>query len=614
MVDGEGTRGGAHAEARADTSEDPRVVALEEQVADLTRALSAMDQRLRALEGTPKEESPLVSSVRPKSEPPEPELEEEPSVESEPAHEEPALPFELPSFGELLPQAASVGGRLLLILGGGYLLRALTERGTLPQTVGVALALGYAAVWLFVADRQAREKPTASASASGAAFALIAFPLLAEVTARFHLFNATQAAIGLALAAGAGTWVAWRRRLRPLGWVILGATLSATAGTVFETKLPIPYLVVVIALAVALDCVACHRNWRPLRVVTAIAADVTLLGHTTVVLVQREYVLETTLVLLGLFAAYMLAYMLRTRIQKRPLSLFERLQASAVLAVGYIGAVLVARTELGRLTTVLGVTSLIAGTLGYGVAYYLFVMPAKNRVEAWFNTSYALVGLLVGSWLLLHEPGYAFAGIGVVLAILGARDEHAALPLHAAVCAFFAALGSGLLRFSFDAFWQLADVGWPSLEVSALAALAVAVVAYLAPPRSPEARALLPARIGKTLALAVTVAGIGVLLLIATVDPVGGGVGSGADAGRIAALRTGVLAVSALGLAALSRLERFREAGYLVYPVLGIGAFKLIVQDFPNGRALTLFAAFILFGTALLVAPRLRQRPAASAG
>lgn len=628
MVDGEGPardlRSGIAEEGTADAAQGEgartafsRVAELEARVELMSAALGAMEVRLCALEsgGAPQaSEPPAVSSIRPSAAPviaePASERAPEPAVEPEPEYQPPGLGIDL---SEILPQAATVGGRLLLILGGGYLLRALTERGTLAPAMGVGLALVYATLWLFVAHYQSRSGPSFSASANGSAFAFIAFPMLAEVTARFGLLGATQGAAATGLAAAAGMFVAWQRRLRPLAWAVLGSAMFAIAGTVIQTKTPIPYLLVVIGLAVAIDWAATDRKWHPIRIAAALIANIALFGHMTIVLVQKQFVFSSTLVLLSLFAAYMLSYMARTRLEKRPLGLFERANASAVLFVGYFGAVLVARTEPGMLTFALGVTSLIAGALGYAVAYFLFVVPATNRVEAWFNTSYALVGVLVGSWLLLAEPGFAFAGIGVALAVLGVRDEHSALPLHASVCAFLAALGSGLAGLVLHAFWGSAEAAWPAVTVPALAALAVGAIALLAPPRSLTARELWPARAGKTLALTLVVAGIGGLLLTVLVDVVGGGVGPRADAGRIAAIRTAVVAASAVGLAALSRLERFREAALLVYPVLGFGALKLVVEDFPNGRALTLFAAFVLFGAASIWAPRLKRASAVPA-
>jgi hypothetical protein len=58
----------------------------------------------------------------------------------------------------------------------------------------------------------------------------------------------------------------------------------------------------------------------------------------------------------------------------------------------------------------------------------------------------------------------------------------------------------------------------------------------------------------------------------------------------------------------MGRHARFREWGWLVYPLLvGIGL-KLVTQDYKHSRPATLFIALDLYGAALIVAPRLRRR------
>ena len=54
---------------------------------------------------------------------------------------------------------------------------------------------------------------------------------------------------------------------------------------------------------------------------------------------------------------------------------------------------------------------------------------------------------------------------------------------------------------------------------------------------------------------------------------------------------------------------RFVEARWLVYPVLLVGAVKLLLEDVPAGRAATLVLSFALYGAALIVAPKLAKRP-----
>jgi len=98
-------------------------------------------------------------------------------------------------------------------------------------------------------------------------------------------------------------------------------------------------------------------------------------------------------------------------------------------------------------------------------------------------------------------------------------------------------------------------------------------------------------------------------LMVAYLAPMIAGVpGADSDLGALAALRTIVLTMSAVTLALSSRHKRWPEARWLVYPVLVLVGIKLIFEDFPNGRPLTLFIALALVGGALILVARLLRR------
>ena len=65
-------------------------------------------------------------------------------------------------------------GRSLLVLAGGFLLRALTERGIFASGMGVALGMTYAMIWIFVAALEARRGTRASAAFYAVCSAVIA--------------------------------------------------------------------------------------------------------------------------------------------------------------------------------------------------------------------------------------------------------------------------------------------------------------------------------------------------------------------------------------------------------------------------------------------------------
>ena len=98
-------------------------------------------------------------------------------------------------------------------------------------------------------------------------------------------------------------------------------------------------------------------------------------------------------------------------------------------------------------------------------------------------------------------------------------------------------------------------------------------------------------------------------LIIAYLAPTIAGVPSQAvNLGVLAALRTAVLTISAVTLALSSRHERWPEARWLAYPVLALVGIKMIFEDFPNGRPLTMFIALALVGGALILVAKLLRR------
>ena len=101
-------------------------------------------------------------------------------------------------------------GRALLGLAGAYLLRALTESGTLAPEVGVAVGLLYAILWLVWA---ARTPPRAGVEAAihSLTAVLVLAPLLWEATLRFHAVPPGRPAASCCSSRSSGSAVSWRK-------------------------------------------------------------------------------------------------------------------------------------------------------------------------------------------------------------------------------------------------------------------------------------------------------------------------------------------------------------------------------------------------------------------
>ena len=126
--------------------------------------------------------------------------------------------------------ALTLAGRTLVLLGGAYLLRALTESGVLPAAAGIALGFVYAAVWLGAALRDAPRGRAGSAVTYGLTTTILALPLLFEAVLRFKIIDGASAAAILVVVALAVLAVAVRTGLQPLAWIIVcGAAVTSVA-------------------------------------------------------------------------------------------------------------------------------------------------------------------------------------------------------------------------------------------------------------------------------------------------------------------------------------------------------------------------------------------------
>jgi hypothetical protein len=101
-------------------------------------------------------------------------------------------------------------GKSVLIVGGAYVIRALTELGVLANTAGIVLGFVYALVWMWFAERALRRGRRTVALFNAGTATLIAGALIWEATARFHALPPWLAGVGLLIAAGALLFIAGR--------------------------------------------------------------------------------------------------------------------------------------------------------------------------------------------------------------------------------------------------------------------------------------------------------------------------------------------------------------------------------------------------------------------
>jgi len=511
-------------------------------------------------------------------------------------------------------EATPLIGRTLVVLAGAFALRALTETEIMPQIAGVFLGLLYGLVWVALAFRTATRGHSTSAEFHGLAAALIAFPLLGEVTIKFGLFSPELTAGLLVVVTAAGLLVAGYQRLRGMAWVfVLGAAATSVMLAV-STKSLVLYTCCLLLLGVGALWLGLLRNWRGIAWFTAVLVEAMVLVTTLIALqVEADRVAEiltpVSLVRLQLLlaVAYLGSFALRTFTSKKGISTFEILHGIVVLAAGLGGAIAVSRA--------FGLSGIPAGAVGLVLAAGCYaasfsVIDTDERGNFIFFSSAALAATLVGCSALFRGPvlAVAFSATALIAAWLGFRHSRATLSLHGAVYTVAAMVASGVLAVALRAMaGHVPEIAaWET--ISGAITLVVAAI-YCTIPIATHGRTWGRfSEAPRLLVLAALVLGIdglavslGLAILPASPDGT-------LDAGALAALRTAALSISVLALGLLGRRGRFAHLHWLVYAMLILGGLKLLLEDLRVGRATTLIVSLAAYGAALLLAPKLVRR------
>lgn len=510
-------------------------------------------------------------------------------------------------------------GRLLVVLGGAFLIRALSESPTFSTALGALVGLAYAAWWLSRADRAAARGARLDAAFHGFASALVAFPLIYEVTGRFRAFPVWVGAAVVVIAFAAWLRVAIRRELPEVAWTVTVLATGVCLGLVQATHDLVPATLALLGLALLGEVLSLDRQWFGLRWPIALGVDLAL--ALVVMLTVREaglpesYVPFTAATAIGLelalAALYLASVATRTLIRLRRISVFAMVQVPTALVLGLGGAAWTAQ-RAGASVAAVGALALVLGVVSYAVALRFAARGEGTGRNFHFYANLAVPLLLAGTATLLSGRALAAAWVGLALVAAGAarRVDRATFSFQAGVYALCGLGAAGALRMAWEGLAAPVSAAWQPTSVVAVGAAVGACVAFVLVAGDSRARGWGIAR-GSLGALASLVfAGQLARFLIVAFT---GGNGPGADAGLAAALRTAVIAAAALGLAAAGTWRLASTLSFLVTPLLVAGGLKLAVEDLRVGRPLTLFLSLVLYGGALLLAPRLQRRRAAAA-
>jgi hypothetical protein len=572
-----------------------RLEEIESRIEDLIRALRRVEGRLERLETSAQRDAAGGPGVALASG----------SLEAE---EAPLL--DLPPLPE--PQRIlALVGRITIALGGGYLIRALTDAGVVPPLSGVALGLAYALGWLVLADRTAAAGTRVSASFHALTAALVAYPLLVEATARFHLLSPPAAFALLVAFCAAGLAVARRRDLAAVAWTGTGLALGAAVALLMATHHLLGGTLALLAIAAFVEWLAVHDRWTGLRWPAALFLDLALLD--LILLATRPEGLpdgypalssrSALAVALALPAVYLPALLARTLARGRALSGFELVQTPVAVLLGFAGASsLLARA--GSSAAGIGLLTLLLGALSYAAAFaFVERRPHHDRNFHFYSAAGGILTLVGTGQILAAGPrSVAWSLLGIAAALLGRRFGRMTLRFHGALYVAAAAIGSGLAGASLRAFAGPAAGEWLLPSGSALFAAASVAAVYVVMAVGAAGTAPSWRRTANGIAAATltcVVVGLLVVALVVLLRPFAPG------AAAVATVRTAVLSFLVVALAWTSRRRALPELGWFVYPLLAIGALKLVIEDLTQGNAAGLCLSLVFYGGALIGGPRL---------
>jgi hypothetical protein len=503
----------------------------------------------------------------------------------------------------------SLIGRTFIVLGGAYLLRALTQSGQLPGRAGVAIGLAYAALWLLIADRAAAARRPMNGLFHGVSAVMIGLPILWEATTRFHFLEPATAGLTLAALTALAIGVAWHRRLESLaGLVAVGAIVTSVA-LAAATVQARPFAVLLVALSVTSWAFAERLEWRWPQWPAALATDVVLAG--LIARTARDVPLEPIAAVIGIAVLFTVAFLgpflFRTIAGAAEVTAFEMCQTVLVLVVGVGGLFWIGATAAPALPPWIGLGCLTVSVTLYGLAFTRVLARQGDGPTFYYVTTIALSLLLVGGASVAAPPTLSLTSgaMAVALLVVADRTTRAALTCAGAVLFVTAAIASGLFADAAQS-WLGRPDDWPRLSPIATAVLflTLAGCAYGAGRDRATPRRL--ASVARTLVGLLAIFGLGGVLVRAFGPAIAG---TPPDPGVLATLKTGLLAAAAVCLARIGRTTRWRELGWLAYPVIMMGGLKLVVEDFGRSRPSTLFIALAMYGAALVAAPRIKNTP-----
>ena len=507
-------------------------------------------------------------------------------------------------------------GHTLLIFGGAYLLRAITDFQFVPTAIGLSMGAAYALFWLYMAWRKsAVESQRITAAILGALSIVLIMPLLVEATEHFKLLTGRQSAVALAVYCALAFAVALKRDMRTLAWLTTAGTIATGLAVMIVSHAAYVVATLLILLGLATLWIAYTKDWIGLQWLGAAGANAVVLGLVGLSTTDQWPIEPETAAVFATFLllTYLVSFVYRTHGKGENVALFEPMQALAASAVAFTAAIMAAQAGQFGLG-LMGILSIVVG----GSAYALAFSPETRRIRGrnfFYYSTLGLVFVLAGSGLMLPHDAAAilWSLLAIGMAVLSGRTGRVALSLQCTLLLFAAGIYSGILSTGLEALAGDAGPGWPGLLGTHVIVAMATVACLFIPVAQHSERWGKLAGLPQLIVLALSVWEVGGLMVVFLAPLLAGAASEEPNLSVLASVRTAVLSVAAVTLAISSRHWRWPEARWLAYPLLILVAIKLFAEDFPHGQPATLFVSLAFVGSALLLVARVikRAEPAA---
>ena len=502
--------------------------------------------------------------------------------------------------------AISVLGKSVLGIAGAYLLRALSESGTVPQLFVLFVAILYACLWMIWAARVHRTSEFASATYAVTSAAILS-PLLWESTVRFQALSVASASLWLVVFVVLAIALAWRSELQMIPGIATLSSVATAMALIIETRDLLPVTAAILAMAFSMEMAACAGHRHTARVIPAIAASfsVWLLAY---IMTGSAGVPEgyhaiapwmISAVAMILMAVYGGSVAVRHFARRNRISFLDLIQSFLAFAAGSYA---VLRSGSGRYAAGLGIAFLLLAAVCYWAALVHFVEEGFSRNRRIFST-WALGLLLAGTLLCLPQSWRAsflcLAATGA--AFIYARTGKLSIGMHSSVLLAVAAVESHLAEYVASALAGAVPSAsnWRLWVVGLSAALCYAIGARHSEENSKRRLLwILPA-----LLLGFAVSGI----IISAVVSIGGQMIE-SRAASLSVVRTITNCLLALTFGFFgARLKRV-ELTWAAYAAVGFGTLKLAFEDLRYGNAASLVVSLLFYGLVLILLPRISGR------